>query len=93
MPNVNHINYADANGNVYCCLRNKVVQLDETQFTSYCFGCKMFGGTAQGQGVECFWDDARQVNNPHIVNDPIGEFNHNQTRKIRFLTQLPEVQP
>ncbi len=47
---INHVNYANEIGNVYCCLRNKVVELNQFQIDNFCSGCKMFKG---GMKVEC----------------------------------------
>lgn len=41
---INHVNYANEIGNVYCCLRNKVVELNQFQIDNFCSGCKMFKG-------------------------------------------------
>jgi hypothetical protein len=35
----------------------------------------MFNGSAQGDGVECRWDDPRDIKDLHIVTDPILESN------------------
>lgn len=42
----------------------------------------MFAGTAGGKGVECMWDDMRNVDDPHIVTDPLQEFFRNQVRHV-----------
>ncbi|TVY06856.1 hypothetical protein [Paenibacillus cremeus] len=82
MAQVLHINIADTAGCVYCCLRNKVVQLDQEQKENYCQGCGMFAGFADGLGVECLWIDMRPVNNPHVVTEPLKEFTSNQLKQI-----------
>lgn len=80
---VTHTNYKNQDGHIYCCLRNKVVELNQQQQEQFCQGCKMFGGmVGDGQGVNCIWEDLRNVSNPHIAHDPIREFNKNQTRYI-----------
>ncbi|MFD0679181.1 MULTISPECIES: hypothetical protein [unclassified Paenibacillus] len=80
---VTHNNYKNQDGHIYCCLRNKVVELNKQQEEQFCQGCKMFGGMiAGGQGVTCVWEDLRNVNQPHVVYDPIHEFNKNQKRYI-----------
>ncbi|WP_238178212.1 hypothetical protein [Paenibacillus contaminans] len=83
MTMINHINMADENGRVYCCLRNKVVSLDAKHRKTFCSGCKMYRGDAGGQGVECAWDDARGVSEPYTVSDPQGEWLNNQIRKVK----------
>ncbi|MFP4974254.1 hypothetical protein ACE6ED_02530 [Paenibacillus sp. CN-4] len=80
MPWIHHINYKTENNQVYCCMRNKIVTLTEDQLAGFCVGCKMFGGTALGQGVECFWNDSEDVPNPHHVHEPEREFRRLQTR-------------
>ncbi|MDF2958446.1 MAG: hypothetical protein K0S39_181 [Paenibacillus sp.] len=82
MSIITHINYKDQNGHIYCCLRNKVVELNQQQQEQFCNGCKMFGGTADGKGVICIWEDLRNVSDPHIVHDPVREFIKNQTRIV-----------
>ncbi|MCS7464750.1 hypothetical protein N0M98_32200 [Paenibacillus doosanensis] len=82
MGMINHINYMDQDGHIYCCLRNKVVKLDEQQKEKFCKGCSMFAGTAEGKGVECLWEDARTANDPWIADDPRREFLKNQIRHV-----------
>ena len=82
MKTINHVNYKDQDGNIYCCLRNKIVKLDDQQRQTFCNGCSMFAGTAGGKGVECMWDDMRNVDDPHIVTDPLQEFFRNQVRHV-----------
>jgi len=79
---IRHINLKNTNGEVYCCLRNKVVSLNEEQMSRFCRGCPMFAGTAEGKGVECVWEDVRDVSNPLVVHDPVREFISNQHRKV-----------
>jgi len=82
---MNHVNIKSKDGQVYCCMRNKIVNFNEQQLTSYCVGCKMFGGTAQGKGVECFWNDLRGEHTL-IITDPEHEFAYNQTRSVVITT-------
>ncbi|MVP01984.1 hypothetical protein [Paenibacillus lutrae] len=84
MTLIHHINYQNADNEVYCCLRNKVVRLDDYQKNTFCGGCKMFAGFAGGKGVECEWDDMREVSNPLIVRDPVKELFSNQVRKLEL---------
>ncbi|GIP35415.1 hypothetical protein [Paenibacillus sp. J2TS4] len=81
MPQINHIHYATDKGEVYCCLRNRVVRLDEDHRSRFCSSCKMYNGDAGGRGVECLWDDLRDVSDPHLVTDPHKEWAANQKRK------------
>lgn len=77
MAFVNHVNLAaPESGTVYCRLRNKVVVLDENHLDNYCATCPMFRGSAQGEGVECYWNDKRKgVTSPHVVVEPVKELN------------------
>lgn len=77
-----HVNIRNPKNEVYCCLRNKVVKLDTQQKDQFCSGCKMFAGDADGQGVSCLWDDARDVSDPHIAVNPAEEFASNQVRQV-----------
>lgn len=52
---VNHINIMDSAGKVFCKKLNGIVQLD----FDICCSCEMFNGSAQGEGVECLWEDKR----------------------------------
>lgn len=82
MRQIRHINLADENSRVYCCLRNKVVKLDEEQKKGFCGSCRMYAGDAEGQGVECIWEDMRPVSNPHMVRNPGAELLSNQMKQI-----------
>lgn len=79
---VRHINLSDPDGQVYCCLRNRVVKLDDEQKQAFCSGCRMYAGEASGKGVECVWEDLRPVSDPHVVRDPYAELTSNQKRQI-----------
>lgn len=82
MRQIRHINIADESNRVYCCLRNKVVKLDEEQKNGFCGKCRMYAGDAGGQGVECVWEDMRPVGNPHVVRNPAAELHSNQIKPI-----------
>ncbi|WP_284644157.1 hypothetical protein [Paenibacillus silviterrae] len=82
MRNIRHVNLADQQGRVYCCLRNRVVDLDDAQKERFCSSCIMYAGDAQGLGVECEWEDARAVEDPHTVTDPQEEWRSNQVKQI-----------
>ncbi|MNI04896.1 hypothetical protein D3C73_578340 [compost metagenome] len=84
MTLITHMNHVNLKNEVYCCLRNKVVELDPTQKGQFCNGCKMYAGDAGGKGVACVWEDMRDVNNPHTVLNPIAEFASNQLRQVRL---------
>lgn len=50
---VNHILYPDNKGQIYCRKENDIVSLDFSQ----CNHCPLLGGGAQGNGVECYYED------------------------------------
>ena len=77
---IRHINLADKEGKIYCCLRNKVVLLDEEQRSRFCAGCRMYAGNAGGLGVECLWQDSRPLADPYVAVDPAAEFLSNQKK-------------
>lgn len=60
MAMVNHVNYVDDFGRVYCRRRDAVVVLDDQQTANYCSTCPFYNGSAQGLGVECLWNDPRK---------------------------------
>jgi len=83
---VNHLNIANKSENVYCCLRNKIVQLGEPQVSKYCSGCSMFNGLEENyKSVRCLWNDWRhtQDDEDYVVLDPQLEFMSMQSRDIR----------
>ncbi|MFC0213732.1 hypothetical protein ACFFK0_14905 [Paenibacillus chartarius] len=82
MPMIRHDNYRNESGEVYCCLRNRVVVLGQEQQDSFCQGCPMFAGHLGGNGISCEWDDIGDVANPHKVVDPQKEFRRNQLKHI-----------
>jgi hypothetical protein len=84
MPIITHYNYEDQNNEIYCCLRNRIVELNQLQTEQFCKGCKMHVGDAGGKGVACAWKDIREVSNPHIVTHPYTEFASNQIRQVRW---------
>jgi hypothetical protein len=90
MAIISHINLADANNEIYCCLRNRVVNLDEAHLKQYCSGCKMFGGEAEGSGVECVWEDQRPIESPYFAVDAQREWLANQKRKVRLNLSMTE---
>ncbi|TXK80984.1 hypothetical protein [Paenibacillus sp. N3.4] len=84
MALISHVNVCNTDQEIYCCLRNKIVKLDDKQREQFCSGCKMFAGDASGHGtgVTCEWEDVRIVSNPHLALDPLEEFIHNQIRQV-----------
>ena len=69
-----HINYP-VKGKIYCRKVHNVVRFNTKHVHRHCSFCDMFAGSAQGEGVECYWDDPREnVFTPHIVTDPYVEY-------------------
>lgn len=50
---VNHQNYYDNNGKIYCKKEHKVMNQDIDK----CSVCDYCSGSLQGEGVECSWED------------------------------------
>ncbi|KIL40002.1 hypothetical protein SD70_16645 [Gordoniibacillus kamchatkensis] len=82
MSIIRHHNYRSENGEIYCCLRNRVVKLDDEQLQRFCQGCGMFAGTMPHVLVSCDWDDIGGVSNPHVALDPWQEFKRNQIKQV-----------
>ncbi len=85
MALITHMNICNADQEIYCCLRNKIVKLDIQQQEQFCSSCKMLAVYTDGRaghGVTCIWEDLRDVSNPHYALDPLEEFIHNQIRQV-----------
>lgn len=73
MSIVNHINYPNDKGEIYCKKLNKIIKLDSKgKFWDSCRSCTMFSGDYQGQGVECTWEDDSDGYSEY-VSDPVKE--------------------
>ena len=73
MENVNHINYPDEKGQIYCRRLNKIIKLtSDGKFWETCQSCPMFSGDYQGMGVECSWKDTTEGYSEY-VSDPLKE--------------------
>lgn len=73
MEVVNHINYPDDRGRIYCRRLNRVITLDSKgEFWETCQSCPMFSGDYQGMGVECRWNDTSESYSEY-VSDPVKE--------------------
>lgn len=81
----NHINLTDANGQVYCCLRNRIVALDQKHQQHYCTGCRMYNGLAASGGVNCLWEDQRTDGGDLYITDPNREWIENQENRVQRL--------
>lgn len=90
MAYITHMNYTNEDGYVYCCLRNKVVLLNHLQTLNYCASCTMFKGL-HARKVSCRWEDARALEDPHVVIDPYLEHRSMQRRKIESRPTIVEA--
>lgn len=70
---INHLNIPDENGDVYCHKQKAVVELTEDHLGNVCAGCPFFSGTIQGHGVECYWNDNRDIEEPYYPDSPQAE--------------------
>jgi hypothetical protein len=81
MAYVEHVNVVNDSGNVYCCLRNKVVEFNEEHVSRFCSACMMNRGLTPGKSVQCSWKDHRAKESKRVVLDPSAEFHRMQRRK------------
>ena len=58
-----HETIPDLKGMIYCRKDNKVRKMD----MEICRSCKLLSGSAQGMGVECYYEDSLDK---HIQSDP-----------------------
>ena len=59
---VTHVNIPNYKGEVYCHLIDDKLSFKSENMAKVrhqCSNCKFFGGTAQGQGVECVYPDTK----------------------------------
>jgi tetrahydromethanopterin S-methyltransferase subunit A len=72
MKLVNHSNYFDHNGQVYCEKLMDVVRADEKHYENYCLNCRFFNGHLFGEGVECLYEDSTVKDGEEVigVTDP-----------------------
>ena len=69
---VNHLNYANSEGKVFCKKEVKVQHVQDLK----CNDCDLYNGSLQGEGVECYWNDTRtdhQFGIRKVIN-PYDEF-------------------
>lgn len=66
MTKTNHIQ----SGIAYCYLKQQIVAVPGDHVTQVCLGerCPYMNGNAQGEGIECLWDDG--TNLPFAHADP-----------------------
>lgn len=69
---VNHFNYMNGNGRIFCKRQDKVRKVAPEY--KDCDKCPYLFGSLQGQGVECMWEDIKP-DSPcgHYVYDPQEE--------------------
>lgn len=68
--NVNHINYPNKRGEIYCRAVNKIIKMSSAK----CGSCPLLSGSAQGEGVECYYYDAIFKGDVEpIINSPEDE--------------------
>ena len=68
--NVNHINYPNKRGEIYCRSTNKIMKMSSTK----CESCPLLAGSAQGEGVECYYYDAIfKGDTEPLINSPEDE--------------------
>lgn len=69
---VNHFNYLDEFGNIFCKRQDKVLTIASNY--NDCNDCPYLFGSLQGQGVECKWEDIPASSScGRYVNDPQEE--------------------
>jgi len=57
MRKTNHIHSPDEDGRVYCFLHDEIEPLTSEFLQQTCANCAFFEGTAQGEGIECLYQD------------------------------------
>ena len=79
---VNHFNYMDRNGQIFCKRQNKVRKVAPKY--KGCDDCPYLFGSLQGIGVECMWEDVPPLSPVGLeVRDPQEEF----TRVSRLIDE------
>ena len=79
---VNHFNYMDKNGRIFCKRQDKIRKLAPEY--KGCDDCPYLFGSLQGMGVECMWEDVPPLSPVGLeVRDPQEEF----TRVSRLIDE------
>ena len=79
---VNHFNYMDGNGRIFCKRQDKVRKVAPKY--KGCDDCPYLFGSLQGIGVECMWEDVPPLSPIGLeVRDPQEEF----TRVSRLIDE------
>lgn len=74
MALINHINFLDENGCIFCRRAGKIMEVNPHFLSHMCNDCPFFNGSAQGEGVECLWEDTRDIPSGFIAtNSPSDE--------------------
>ncbi len=70
---INHFNYMDRNGQIFCKRQDKVRKVAPKY--KGCDDCPYLFGSLQGMGVECMWEDVPPLSPVGLeVRDPQEEF-------------------
>ena len=69
----NHLNVATDDGLIYC-KKTESVNILDAKHVGMCQDCPLFAGTLQGRGVECYWNDTRDIEEPYYVTEPVREY-------------------
>ena len=79
---INHFNYMDRNGQIFCKRQDKVRKVAPKY--KGCDDCPYLFGSLQGMGVECMWEDVPPLSPVGLeVRDPQEEF----TRVSRLIDE------
>ena len=80
LKSVNHFNYMDGNGRIFCKRQDKVRKVAPEY--KGCDDCPYLFGSLQGMGVECMWED--------IVPPPVpcGYFVHDSKEESVRVSNL-----
>ena len=82
LESVNHFNYMDGNGRIFCKRQDKVRKVAPKY--KGCDDCPYLFGSLQGIGVECMWEDVPPLSPIGLeVRDPQEEF----TRVSRLIDE------
>jgi len=59
------------NSKVYCKAYNRIVNIDWLMERGKCLGCPYYVGSAQGDGVECFFDAGEKGKTYSVEYEPM----------------------
>lgn len=82
-PKTNHIQ----RGLAYCYLKDELVEVPGPHIQEVCLGekCPYLTGSAQGEGIECLWDDGTGI--PLSYEDPFVLQKLGEKMKTRSVSQ------